>query len=110
METKNPLALASALIVTIGLTGPAHPNGIVGNHLFPGSFSLDDPAVSDELAFSPFSTLQHPGPDDHDVVDKTISWSLMRLLTPTLGTGVDSGWIHRDWGQVQRSGFNTTNL
>jgi hypothetical protein len=31
-------------------------------------------------------------------------------LTPTIGIGVDSGWIHRDWGQFQRSGFDTTNL
>ena len=33
-----------------------------------------------------------------------------RLLTPTLGVGVDSGWVHREWGSSRSSGFDTTNL
>src|SRR5262249_32944087 len=32
------------------------------------------------------------------------------LLTPTLGVGVDSGWVHRDWSSARSSGFDTTNL
>jgi hypothetical protein len=45
-----------------------------------------------------------------DVVDKRFTWSIFRLLTPTLGVGVDSGWVHRDWGSSRSSGFDTTNL
>ena len=52
-----------AIIVTIGITGPAQAHGIAGNRLFPGTFSFDDPEVSDEFVFSPFSTLQRPAPD-----------------------------------------------
>ncbi|MGA7383513.1 MAG: hypothetical protein WBW81_02100 [Methylocella sp.] len=100
----------AAIIVTIGMTGPVLAHGIAGIPLFPGTFSFNDPEVSDEFVFSPFSTLQRPAPDGHDVVDETVSWSLMRLLTPAIGIGANSGWIHRDWGQFQRSGFDTTNL
>jgi hypothetical protein len=107
---KRPWQIFAAIIVTIGMTGPVLAHGIAGNRLFPGTFSFDDPAVADEFVFSPFSTLQRPAPDGHDVVDETVSWSLMRLITPTIGIGFDSGWIHRDWGQFQRSGFDTTNL
>jgi hypothetical protein len=45
-----------------------------------------------------------------DVVDNRFTWSFFRLLTPTLGVGVDSGWVHRDWGSSRSSGFDTTNL
>jgi hypothetical protein len=99
-----------AIIVTCGMTGAAQAHGIAGNRLFPGTFSFDDPAVADEFVFSPFATLQRPAPDGHDVIDETVSWSLMRLLTPTIAIGINSGWIHRDWGQFKRSGFDTTNL
>jgi hypothetical protein len=76
---------------------------------FPGTLSFDDPAVADEAIVPNFSGCKHPD-DGGDVIDNRYSWSFFRLLTKTLGVGVDSGWVHRDWGVASRQGFDTTNL
>jgi hypothetical protein len=88
----------------------AHAHGIAGNRLFPGTLSFDDPAVTDEFALTPFSSPKHPAADGSEVSDKGLSWSFLRLLTPTIAVGVDSGWIHRNWGAFQRSGFEPTSV
>jgi hypothetical protein len=96
-------------LVMLGSAHCAHAHGIAGNRFFPGTLTFDDPAVADEAIVPNFSTSKHPG-DGGDVVDDRYSWSLFRLLTKTLGVGIDSGWAHRDWGVASRSGFDTTNL
>jgi hypothetical protein len=45
-----------------------------------------------------------------NVTDNRINWSFTRLLTPTVGVFIDNGWINRNWGAAQRSGFDVTNL
>src|SRR4029450_13526871 len=95
-------------------TVPAAPrladaHGIAGNRFFPGTLAFDDPAVADESRLPLFYSSKHPG-EGSDIVDNRFSWSFFRLLTPTLGVGVDSGWVHRNWGSSQRSGFDTTSL
>jgi hypothetical protein len=93
----------------LGGVHSAHAHGIAGNRFFPGTLTFDDPAVADEAILPSFSSSKHPG-DGGDVVDNRFDWSLFRLLTKTLGVGIDSGWTHRNWGSSQRSGFDTTNL
>jgi hypothetical protein len=93
----------------LAISPTAHAHGIVGNRLFPGTLAFDDPAVADELNFPAFSNLKHPG-EGGDVVDNRFDYSFTRLLTPTLAAVIESGWIHRNWGPSQRSGFETTNL
>jgi hypothetical protein len=85
-------------------------HGIAGNRLFPGTLSFDDPAVADEFALSPFTSEQHLAADGSDVVDNTISLAFMRLLTSTLGVVVESGWIHRNWGELRTTGFDATAI
>src|SRR5262249_12391568 len=97
------------LVVLLAASHSAKAHGIAGNRLFPGTLSFDDRAVADEFAMS-LSSLKHPAPDGSNVVEDTISGLFMRLLTPTIGFGIDSGWIHRNWGPFQRSGFDTTHL
>ena len=87
------------VMALFGLAHSAHAHGIAGNRFFPGTLSFDDPAVADESILPLFSSSKHPD-EGGDVVDKRFSWSIFRLLTPTLGVGVDSGWVHRDWGNV----------
>jgi hypothetical protein len=87
---------------------PTH-SGIVGNRLFPGTLAFDDPAVMDELVLPAVSRLKHPG-EGTDVVDSRIEGSFTRLLTSTLAVGIESGWIHRNWGPSQRAGFDTTTF
>jgi hypothetical protein len=101
------VAGALALVVTMP---SARAHGIVGNRLFPGTLSFDDPAVADEFALSPFTSEKHLAADGSDVVDNTISWSLLRLLTPTLGVVVEGGWIHRNWGELRTAGFDGTAI
>src|SRR5262245_4285055 len=95
-------------------TMPAAPrfadaHGIAGNRFFPGTLSFDDPAVADESILPLFTSSKQPDEGGY-VVDNRFSWSLFRLLTPTLGVGVDSGWVHRNWGSAQRSGFGHESL
>jgi len=87
----------------------AQAHGIVGNRIFPGTLAFDDPAVMDELVFPALSSFKHPG-EGTDVTDERIGLSFTRLLTPTLSLGVETGWIHRNWGVAERSGFDTTFL
>ena len=98
--------LAAAMLV-VSQTAQAH--GIVGNRVFPGTLAFDDPAVMDELVFPAVTSLKHPG-EGADVTDDRINGSFTRLLTSTLSLGIESGWIHRNWGPSQRSGFDMTAL
>jgi hypothetical protein len=102
-------AFATLAIVAGGHT--AHAHGIAGNRFFPGTLAFDDPAVADEAIVPLYSTFKHPAEiGDGQVVDSAFNWSLFRLLTPTLGVGVDSGWVHRNWGVGRRSGFDVTSV
>jgi hypothetical protein len=103
------LGLVVVVLAMLGGVHSALAHGIAGNRFFPGTLTFDDPAVADEAIVPNFSTSKHPG-DGGDVLDDRYSWSLFRLLTKTLGVGIDSGWVHRDWGVASRSGFDTTNL
>jgi hypothetical protein len=105
-----PWLIGLALIVGMP-TAPrfANAHGIAGNRFFPGTLAFDDPAVADESRLPLFSSSKHPD-EGGDVVDNRFSWSFFRLLTPTVGFGIDSGWVHRNWGSSQRSGFDTTSL
>ena len=95
--------------VMVAIPHAAQTHGIVGNRVFPGTLAFDDPAVMDELIFPAVSSLKHPG-EGADVTDKRIGGSFTRLLTSTLSVGIESGWIHRNWGVSQHSGFDTTAL
>jgi hypothetical protein len=99
--------LLAAAIVAVSTAAQAH--GIVGNRVFPGTLAFDDPAVMDELVFPAATTVKHPR-DGADVTDNRIDWSFTRLLTSTVAIGIDGGWIHRNWGAAQRSGFDATAL
>src|SRR5215475_6697325 len=99
--------LIAAAMIAMSHAALAH--GIVGNRLFPGTLAFDDPAVMDELILPAVSRLKHPG-DGADVKDDRIGVSFLRLLTSTLAFEIESGWVHRNWGGAQRSGFETTSL
>jgi hypothetical protein len=99
--------LLAATMIAVSNAAQAH--GIVGNRVFPGTLAFDDPAVMDELVFPAMSSLKHPG-EGADVTDNRIGWSFTRLLTSTVSIGVEGGWIRRNWGAAQRSGFDTTAL
>ena len=93
----------------VALSHAAQAHGIVGNRVFPGTLAFDDPAVMDELILPAVSSLKHPG-EGVDVTDNRIGGSFTRLLTSTLAFGIESGWMHRNWGPSQRRGLDTTTL
>jgi hypothetical protein len=103
-----PRSLLIALAMLAGVHS-AHAHGIAGNRFFPGTLSFDDPAVADEAILPNFASFKSPV-DGGNVVDNRFDWSFFRLLTPTLGVGVDSAWVHRNWGNALRSGFDVTSL
>ena len=103
-------ALAIAIAATVVLScSVAAAHGIAGNRLFPGTLSFDDPAVSDEFALTP-AWVNKRAADGSAVTDDGVSWEFMRLLVPNLALVVNSGFIHRDWWQLQRNGFDTTTV
>src|SRR5215468_1575479 len=105
------LLVAAAIIATMADVQAAGAHGIAGNRFFPGTLTFDDPAVADEAIVPLYSTFKHPAEiGDGQVTDNAFNWSLFRLLTPTLGVGVDSGWVHRNWGVGRRSGFDITSV
>ena len=99
--------LLAAAMVPICHAAQAH--GIVGNRVFPGTLAFDDPAVMDELILPAVSSSKNPA-EGVDVTDNRIGGSFSRLLTATLAFEIESGWMHRNWGPAQRSGFDITTL
>src|SRR5262249_35371875 len=73
------------------------------------SFPARSRSVADEAILPNFASSKSPV-DGGNVVDNRFDWSFFRLLTPTLGVGVDSAWVHRNWGNALRSGFDVTSL
>jgi hypothetical protein len=107
----KPLLVVSAILAILSGAQSASAHGIAGNRFFPGALAFDDPAVADEAIVPLFLTSKHPAEvGDGDVVDNNLNWSIFRLLPPKLGVGVDSGWINRNWGGAQRSGFDITSV
>jgi len=102
----------SAAIAFVSVAEPAQAHGIVGNRFFPGTMTFDDPAIADEFTILP-SFWKHPlnSQSGFNIVDKSMSWSFVRLLTPELSLGVDSGWIHRSgFGFPTQTGFDQTSI
>lgn len=101
------IGFVAIAVLAFGHGAAAH--GIVGNRVFPGTISMDDPAVADEFALTT-SSGSRPAADQSSVTDNNLSWSFTRLLTPTLAVGIASGFAHRNWGDLQRYGYDTTTL
>ncbi len=111
---QRPISRSVSIAITfvamaLAFAGPVYGHAIVGNRLFPGTLAFDDPAVADELVLPGFSSFEHPA-EGRDVRDNRFNWAFSRLLTPTLALGIESGWLHRNWGGIGRSGFDSTNL
>jgi hypothetical protein len=102
----SALAIICAVLVA---SQPAHAHGIAGNRFFPGTLTIDDPAVADEAIVPNFSYWNHPDRGG-EITDNRINYSFTRLLTPTVGVVIDNSWIARNWGATQRAGFDTTNI
>jgi hypothetical protein len=104
--------LAARLIILAMILGCAHSasaHGIAGNRFFPGTLTFDDPAVADEAIVPNLAWFKHPD-GGADVVDSRFDGAFMRLLTPIFAAGIESGWIHRNWGGTQRFGFDITTI
>jgi len=85
------MVLRSLLMASAMLAGvhSAHAHGIAGNRFFPGTMTFDDPAVADESILPLFSSSKHPD-EGGDVLDNRFTWSFFRLLTQTLGVGIEA--------------------
>jgi hypothetical protein len=72
----------------VELRGPSRRGTVSVLEARRGSVPEDDEAIVPN-----FSSSKHPG-EGGDVVDNRYSWSFFRLLTKTVGIGVDSGSRH----------------
>src|SRR5262249_22551292 len=86
----------------------AEAHRVARNPPFSRTLALHAPPGVDRPAPA-VASAKHPA-EGADVTDKGIGWSFSRLLTSTVAIGVESGWMHRNWGTTQRSGFDTTAL
>jgi hypothetical protein len=101
------LAVSALLVLVASRAAQAH--GIAGNRFFPGTLTIDDPAVADEAIIPNFSQWNHPD-GGGDIRDNRINYSFTRLLTPTVGVVFDNSWIARNWGVAKRAGFDVTSV
>jgi hypothetical protein len=101
------------LVLALAATAAAQSadaHGIAGNRLFPGTLGFDDPAVADEFAVQSAVNPKRQA-EGAEVRDTATNWSFMRLLTPDLAAGINSGYIHRGRdGFPSSSGFDQTSL
>jgi hypothetical protein len=112
VRDRRRRAWSSALVAVLALSPlpqSAYAHGIAGNRFFPGTLTFDDPAVADETIVPNFSYWNHQD-GGGDVTDNRINYSFTRLLTPTVGAFIDNSWIARNWGVMQRFGFDVTNI
>jgi hypothetical protein len=107
MKVVILLAVSALLVLVASRAAQAH--GIAGNRFFPGTLTIDDPAVADEAIIPNFSQWNHPD-GGGDIRDNRINYSFTRLLTPTVGVVFDNSWIARNWGVAKRAGFDVTSV
>jgi hypothetical protein len=107
MKVVILLAVSALLVLVASRATQAH--GIAGNRFFPGTLTIDDPAVADEAIIPNFSQWNHPD-GGGDIRDNRINYSFTRLLTPTVGVVFDNSWIARNWGVAKRAGFDVTSV
>lgn len=104
------LAPAAALLTFFLVPNTSLAHGIAGNRYFPGTLTIDDPAVADELVFGSFA-LKHPAEDRGLVTDIIGPITFVRLLTPDVAFGVDTAGIIRSRsGFPQQSGFDNVDI
>ena len=88
----------------------ASAHGIAGNRYFPGTLTMDDPAVADELILPDFYRDSYLL-NRHRVTDSTYGFAATRLLTDWLGASVDTSWTKVETNGVgSHSGFGPTTL
>jgi hypothetical protein len=107
MKVVILLAVSALLVLVASRAAQAH--GIAGHRFFPGTLTIDDPAVADEAIIPNFSQWNHPD-GGGDIRDNRINYSFTRLLTPTVGVVFDNSWIARNWGVAKRAGFDVTSV
>src|SRR5262249_20677646 len=110
------IMLPGRLLVVVAMLGgihSAHAHGIAGNRFFPGTLSFDDPAVADEAIVANFSSFKLPN-EGGNLVDNRFDWAFFRLLTPTLGIGINRAPINQGRDRrvdgFQRHDRNSTGI
>jgi hypothetical protein len=106
---SRPLAYWLAAAIAVAGCHVANAHGIVGNRLFAGTLTFDDPAVEDEAILPLYAAINYPAPGG-DVGQNRIAWAFDRLLTPTLAVTYDSSWIQQNWPVGKTSGLDTTDI
>jgi hypothetical protein len=103
------LAKLCAIFSQFAEAAPAHAHAIAGDHYFPDTFTIDSPAVSDDLDL-PGVMLQKHQADGGEVMDRELPFSVSRLLAPGWQFGIDSGYDWRRSSSTQKSGFEAVTL
>lgn len=105
----NKMKKLMVLMTALACAQASHAHGIAGNRYFPGTITFDDPAVADEMILPAWSRTVVAG-EEGRVVDREATWAFMRLLTPTVGIGMDGGNTRRNWGHAQSVGATPVHV
>jgi hypothetical protein len=106
---KLKVGIVLTALAGLAFSEQAHSHGIAGNRYFDGTMTFDDPAVADEAIAPYYSYFEQPA-QGSNTIQSRIDYSFTRLLTPSLGATVDSGWLHQAWPIGHTSGFDTTDV
>ncbi|HZL29572.1 MAG TPA: hypothetical protein VFC54_00745 [Pseudolabrys sp.] len=104
------LAQCGAATVFIIMSSAAQSHEIVGNRSFPATLAVDDPGVSDELAFPAFSSFRTG--DDPSVRQHDISGEFSKRITEDFAVSFGTAWsrIHAPGGPMMTGASGFQNL
>jgi hypothetical protein len=107
LRATSVVACSTLLISSFLIATHAFAHGVAGKRVFPATLTIDDPAVSDELALPTIQYQRHGASDDDGALHQTdISAEYSKTITEHLGISIAPSYTILDRvGQNNSYGF-----
>jgi len=92
MYRLHPRRVAVAMLLVLAFSTPAIADCPVGKRIFPGTLTLDDPCIDDELTLPIITSFQNGDIPSAEELD--LSGEYSKTITENFGVIFDEGWIH----------------
>jgi hypothetical protein len=104
------ILLAALLAVALDSLSPARAHETAGNRFFPATLTVDDPGVSDELAFPTVSTMKNG--DRPSARETSVSAEFAKRITNDFAIAIAPSWVHvsRPGGPFRKGASGFENL
>jgi hypothetical protein len=92
MHQVSSAQIVLATLFAFGMATPARAGCVVGNRFFPATLNVDDPCVTDELAFPTIAGFKNG--DQPPAQELDISGDYEKTITENFGFSIAEDWIH----------------